>query len=496
MFVKLLSNVADHKAGAILSVDDAVARSYIDAKLAEESSQDAHIEAMVGAQIARATEALKDDLGEIARKFSSAPSNGPPSKGLKFDENGVPFDGTVEGTESPADRGADGKAIERGLGEIVSLIGRTSTKAPADVQRHADQRLTEVFKLERVSDFNGKGQDIARTGTESLSGGAGYGYLVKPERLAGYFEIAMEDSLIEPFVRNIPVGATDNVLWPALDQNFIPGIGQTASAAGIRVFRKGEITRRQPSDAQIREIQFKIADLTGYTALSRDLIADNYISSVAIVQDLFLRALAFTKDFEYVNGDGVGRPMGIRKSNALLTATRKAANKICLEDLQSMMAIFHQGRARSSMWIAHQSCFTELANVKFGGTNAPAFLPNASIDQTSAVSLVSGSSSSDVRFVTQGTLLGRPIRFTTDKLELLGTPGDIMLVDASSYGVASRQGVEIGVSDQFLFDTDQIAYRFKIRNDAKSLWTSAYNSTTPSGGNFKTSPFVQLGAGS
>jgi HK97 family phage major capsid protein len=500
MFLKLKADIGENKAGAIISVaDDAVGRSYVAAGLADESNQDAHIEGMVASQLSRATEKLREDMTEIVRKIGeSSKSNGPPSKGMKFDDNGVPFDGTVEGTESPADRGTDGKAVQRGLGEVISLIARTGPRVPSDVRDHADKRLVETFKLERVADFHDanlstRGQAVSRAGTESMSGGSGYGYLVKPELLAGYFEIAMEDSLIEPFVRNIPVGSTNEVLWPALDQYFIPGIGQTASAAGIRVYRKGEITQRQASDGKVRELLYKITDLTGYTQISRDLIADNYISAASVVQELFLRALSFTMDFEYINGDGVGRPTGLRQSAALLTATRTNAGKIQLEDCQAMLAKFHQSRMKSAMWIAHQSCFTELCTIKYG-SGTPAFLPNASIGQDSAFTAISGGSSNDARFVTQGTLFGKPIRFTTDKLEFLGTPGDIMLVDASSYGVAMRQGVEIGVSEHFSFDTDQIAYRYKVRNDGKSLWTGPYSSTSPSGTVFKTSPFVQLSA--
>lgn len=500
MFVKLISDVAAHKAGSVIDEpNETVARGYIAAGLAEESDHGAHLGNIVDSKLAAATAPILEAVEKLKRSLvDNVPSKGAPPP--PAEDKGVEFDGDVEATESPADRGVDGKAIARGFGEIVGLIGRTAPSIPVEHRTHADQRLTEFYKLDRVSDFHDanlskRGAPVSRAGTESMVGGSGYGYFVKPELMGSYFEIAMEDSLIEPFVAQIPVGATNEAKWLALDQYFIPGIGQTASASGIRVFRKGEITQRASSDAVLREILFKIADLTGITSLSRDLIADNYISAASTIQNLFMRALAFTKDFEFINGDGVGKPTGIRKSNALLTATRKSANKIQLEDLQAMQAIFHQSRAKSSMYIAHQSCFTELLTLKFG-SGLPAFLPNASIDQTSSFSLIAGTSSSDTKFQSHGTLLGKPIRFTTDKLEVLGTVGDIMLVDPSQYGVADRQGVEIGVSDQFQFDTDQITYRFKLRNDGKSLWTGPYNSTSPSGANYKTSPYVQLGAGS
>jgi HK97 family phage major capsid protein len=500
MFVKLSKDYDGHKAGDVIEIaDEAIARSFITVGIAEASDAQALIQSATKALLDEATSAIKAELAELKRTaMNGAASNGPPPPPA---DEGVEFDGRIEATESPADRAVDGKAIARGIGEIIGLIARTAPKAPDDVRNHADLRLTKFYKLDRVSDFHdanlsNRGAPVSRAGTESMGGASGYGYFIKPELLTGYFEIAMEDSLIEPFARPIPVGATNEVHWPALDQYFIPGVGQTASAAGIRVFYKGEITQRQSSDAKVREILYKIVDLTGFTALSRDLVADNYISSVAVVQELFLRALAFTKDYMYVNGDGNGKPTGIRGSAALLTATRKNANKICLEDAMAMMAKFHQSRAKSAMWIAHQSCFPELLTIKYGGTNAPAFLPNASINQSSPFSAIDGSASSESNFVTQGTFLGKPIRFTTDKLEMLGTPGDFMLVDASSYGVATRQGVEVSASDQFLFDSDQIALRFKTRHDGKSLWTGPYTSTSPSGVAFKTSPFIQLDAGS
>ena len=53
----------------------------------------------------------------------------------------------------------------------------------------------------------------------------------------------------------------------------------------------------------------------------------------------------------------------------------------------------------------------------------------------------------------------------TEKAPMAGSVGDLTLTDATRYLLGRRSGLEIGVSDQFLFDTDQIAIRFKLRND-------------------------------
>jgi HK97 family phage major capsid protein len=95
----------------------------------------------------------------------------------------------------------------------------------------------------------------------------------------------------------------------------------------------------------------------------------------------------------------------------------------------------------------------------------------------------------DLKYKAMGTLLGLPIRFT-EKVPALGTTGCLSLIDPTQYGTADRQGLEVGISEHFLFDTDQIAFRFKIRNDGQPLWLAPYTSADAAATKF--SPFVQL----
>jgi HK97 family phage major capsid protein len=493
MFVKLSTVIGDHKAGDIVEVDEAIGRAYVAAGHAAESSEAARSDAEFQKRLADATQSIRDELAEQMRSINAgAKSKGPPSGAMKFDDEGVAFDGSVEHTESPADRNVNGRVADGGFGEVMSLLYRTRPSASQDERDHADKRLVEHFKLERTWDGSGSAA-VNRAGSESMGGGSAYGYFVKPERMPGYFEIAMEDSLIEPYAFNVPVGATNEIHWPALDQYFTPGIGQTSATAGIQTYYKGEMSQRQKSDGALREVTFKIVDLTGYTQVSRDLVADNYISATSVLQNLFMKALAFKKDYVFINGDGVGKPTGIRNSPALLTATRALQNKIQLVDLQAMLAKFDMSCLKDAMFIAHQSTYGQLLAIRDGSNLA--FQPNSLITQAAMFSTIAGTKSAGMKYQAAGTLLGLPIRFTTEKLETSGV-GDIMLIAPSQYGVANRSGVEVAVSEQFLFDTDQIAFRWKLRHDGQSLWLGPRQSISPSGTVYQTSPFVQLSLGS
>jgi HK97 family phage major capsid protein len=55
----------------------------------------------------------------------------------------------------------------------------------------------------------------------------------------------------------------------------------------------------------------------------------------------------------------------------------------------------------------------------------------------------------------------------TEKLNTLGTAGDVLLADFSKYIVADTGTLQIAASDQFAFNTNQITYRVIQRVDGQ-----------------------------
>lgn len=477
MFIKLTQDYGNHKKDAVIQEPDGIARAYIDAGIAVESTADEQLRSFIATEIAKSQAKVDEALRGLKDEFKSTP----PGVDAK----------TIEAGTASADRG------KKGFGDILRNISKAlSVNADPEARMHAHERLTRSYGLtksnfsdptgDRIADPEG----IARTGTESISGGSTYGYLVKPEWVNSLFSIAMEDSVVEDGAFNIPVGRALEVNWPALDQFRTPTAGMSASVAGVQVYRLGEVTQRIASDANISQINFKTTDLTGFTYLSRDLIEDDYISSEGVIQKVFAMAFSWKKDWEYLNGTGVGQPLGITKSPALLTASRGTSNHIEYEDLVSMQTKLYAPCWKNARWLTNVTTVVDLQAIK-NHAGSYVYQPNAMISQSMTPGVRESLVINGDRYRAGGMLLGWPV-YLTEKLPVLGSANDLMLIDPTQYGIATRAGLEVGISDQFAFDTDRIAFRFKLRNDAKPLWRSTYKQAD--GSNTQVSPFVTLAA--
>lgn len=507
MLIEFLADHGSNKVGEVIDVQATIGRAYVDAGVAKESDTLSAMRSMLKAEQDKANEALKAQLEEVKRGLIPSATSGPPSRGLAFDDRGVPIHGgRIEGTESPADRGS------QCLADVMRCIAwQGGMNTPPGLREMANQRLRSVYKFDEVKyevdeqsgrifeiRTDGSTGQVYRTGTESMGGGPSYGFLVKPEYYKTLFSVMIEDSIIAPEAMQIPIGQAVELKWPALDQFGTPTAGQSSAYAGVSLYRATEIQQRTASDAKTSMIDFKITDLTGFTSLSRDLLSDAFIAADALIQRIFGMAFAWKTDYEYLNGTGIGQPRGILNSPATLTVTRGTGSHIEYEDIVGMQAKLHPTCWKNAFWVTNVTCIPDLQAIKNHAGNY-VYQPNSLVAQGMTPSIMGtrpegggerGVTTAGDRFRFQGWLQGLPLKFS-EKVPVLGTQGDLMLVSpAMSYGIAMRQGLEVGLSEHFYFDTDRIAFRFKLRNDAQSLWRAPYQQAD--GSNTQVSPFVVL----
>jgi HK97 family phage major capsid protein len=522
MFVRFLQAIGRYAVADIDEFDDQVAAGFIATKQAEASTAGAWMAASRAAEMAAAETRMSAAIAKAVADISltrGAPGTvrgGPPNGG-----GGVDFK-TLGEQKDASERdlpNQDGK-----FGDILRCIHAVGARGtPMEMVSFAQKRLRNVYSDEaieyKVDDATGSftsvvtrnlpgggTEVITRTGTDSLGGGATYGFTVKPEYLGTLFRIAREQEVFANVTRSVPVTQGVEVKYPALDQYQTPtllnGIPQSAAFAGITLSYLGETAARVSSDGKTNEIDFKIVDMTGATDYSRDYIVDNFIAMDGVITGLFGEAMAFIEDWVCIRGSGLGQPQGYFRANATLqggaasgNASRANAGDIASDDLAWMLSHLSPQCWRSARWITHPSTISQLFILN-NKSQTPVFQPNSLVSQSDQLSIMKGSTSDGMINRPMGVLMGYPVYFT-EKVPQLGTTGDISLVCPDQYGLATRAGIEIGVSEHFYFSTDRIAYRFKRRHDGRSLWRQAYTDISGAtnssiGTGWQSSPFIVL----
>lgn len=487
------------------TVSEGTGRALIAEGTAKESTEGAQLRALVKAESDRTrTETL--ELTRSLLTGNKGDAKGPPNGGGKVDF------AKLERTSGPEDRGTDGKEVKRSFGEFCKCVAITqSVDAPEHIRTWAIGKLRNSYgadkcdyvineetgeilqTLTRTLDYGV--ETITRTGTESLGGGPTYGFALKPAYMDTLFQLPMEQSVFANGAFSVPVGQALELKWPALDQYQAPqtvaGLRQSAVFAGFTLSYQGEVSPRVASDGKLTDINFKILDLTGFTDLSRDLIADNYIAMDAMATQVFGKAFVWMEDWVAINGTGNGMPEGFLNSAALITVARVGPGTtahIEYENIVGMMAKLHPMCWGGARWLSNVTAMPDLVAVK-NHAGALVYQPNTLISQVQGPTVTSDFSSSGGTYRAQGNLMGFPIYFT-EKVPALGSAGDLNLVCPSQYGIARRAGLEVGLSEHFYFNTDRIAYRFKMRHDGHSLWRAPY--TQADGSSTQVGPFVTL----
>ena len=351
------------------------------------------------------------------------------------DEQGVGKVKEVKKMESK-DRGG----FDRGFGSFLKAVAETK-------QGHRDERLVK--------------------GTKALAEGAGVtgGYMVPQGFLAEVFEVEGFNAVIEPRARVIEMNGR-SLNMPALDQTGT-AVDKPHFLGSLDMRWTEESAAKPEAEPAFKQIELVPHKIAGYCEVSDELFEDSNPSINSYLSGLFGEALAWFKDRAYIQGDGVGKPLGIIGAAGRFTQVRAVAANFGYVDAVNMLTHF---RGKNAVWLMHQSVMPELYTMQDPGnnyvyvTNAPGRAPQ--------------------------NLLGYPVIFTEHN-ETLGTTGDVLLCDLSKYLIGKRKGITVETSGHVKFREDVTAFRFFARTDGQE---GNQSTIMLADGATQVSPFVELDA--
>lgn len=437
-WLELLKPVDGHSANDFLEVEAAPHKAYIDAGLARDGGSGPET-----VLLQRAVQSLKDGIGGITRDVADAMNSA--VKGLNDQRRSL----GIHATESEVDK-------KRSFGDFLRSITRTR-----DPQAEEDQRAEAVRMLSTPWDKGGYGRDgetIKRANVEGT--GAGGGFLTPVTYETQLLMLMPEQQVFANRCRNVPLGTRES-RFPSLNQYTAPSAGQSAVFAGIQTFYRGETITRTEADASFQQVVLVAQDLTAYFQYSRDLMEDAPAFSTYATQ-LVSGALGWREDWEFLQGNGAGRPQGIQTAPATITASPRAVvNTISYADLTLMMKYMIPAYSGKYIWIAHPYHRQSLMNMT-DSSGRLVWMPNWP-----------GASFGPAGAQPPEVLLNAPLLYS-EKVQAPGTAGDLWLVCPECYFKGTRAGIEIGLSDQYAFPQDEIALRAKLRHDGQPWLRAAY----------------------
>lgn len=248
--------------------------------------------------------------------------------------------------------------------------------------------------------------------------------------------------------------------------------------SGIQAYWEGEGQSTTASGAKFKGDSLRLNKLFARIDVTDELLED------APQLDNYLRVktpevMTSVINLAVVQGDGVGKPLGIMSSPALVTVSKETsqpADTIHHRNLVNMRGRMYAPSWPRSIWLMHQDVWAQLPLISFrDGTSTP--VP-AYMDPSTGIA--------NAPF---GTLFGRPI-MVLQAMETIGDLGDIILADMTKYRVLTKAGgARVDTSIHLKFDTDETVYRFIFRVAGHPWWSAPIS---PRDGANTLSPFVTL----
>jgi HK97 family phage major capsid protein len=288
------------------------------------------------------------------------------------------------------------------------------------------------------------------------------GYLVPETLLPDLLTAVSEQSIVLP--RAFVTDAPGTVRQPVVDLSK-GTTGVFAWYGGIRFTWIGENSSIAETEPAFKQYTLRALTMAGIVRVSNRMLASTTFD--AQLRRMLAQSASDYLDYYFIRGSGAGEPLGVLNAQALVSVARDTASQFKPVDAARMLERLMPGSLGRAVWLIHPTVLPQL--VQFSVGNTPVWQPNW--QQGIA-----------------GTLMGIPV-ILTEKVNPLGTAGDVLLADFSMYAVQLVRDIEVAASADAYFEFDQTAYRLTVYADGtpRVVDRAKYIGT-----NVEVSPFVRL----
>jgi len=290
----------------------------------------------------------------------------------------------------------------------------------------------------------------------------------------------LDDPVAQPIVeRMLATGdilgrvSSDQVSGNSMNYNGVDETTHVGSLyGGIVGYWMAEGGTKTASQPKFYQVGLKLKKIAALCYATDELLEDTTALASWLGRTV-PNVLRFYAEDAIIEGDGVGKPLGIMNSPALVTTLRVDHTTLVLADILGMYSRRWKG-VNDYVWLIGSGVSAAL-NAMTAAT-APVYLPPGGLSAAP-----------------YGSLMGYPV-IESEYCKALYDTGDVLLASLSQYQTITKSGgVQTASSIHVAFVTDETAFRFVYRIDGSPLWHSAL---TPLHGSNTVSPFVTCSSAS
>jgi HK97 family phage major capsid protein len=302
------------------------------------------------------------------------------------------------------------------------------------------------------------------------------GVLVPEEFRSDILSVALEQAIVRPRATVVPM-ATGRLKYPAIDMTT--EVGEVYG--GIIFYDLDEGDTIPDTSAAFAALELVAHKLAAAAIIPNELMKDTKGALVTWLMTNLPTGFAHAEDVRFLKGNGVKKPLGALHADnpALISVAKESGQSAATITWNNVLAMFARMLPESfdsAVWVVTPDAIPELFTMALPvGTGG------------SAVMIGDGTQSAAQSAPL--TLLGRPIKFSRKAPAVLGTQGDISLVDFSQYLIGDTQDLRLDTSEHAQFLSDKTVFRGIERIDGQPQQLSPL---TPENGGPTLSSYVQL----
>src|SRR5207249_5728976 len=184
------------------------------------------------------------------------------------------------------------------------------------------------------------------------SSGVTGGYTVPTQFAEQIQQLMAEDTFIRPRAFVQPMSSAVMQI-PYLDVTTAQTAGVSAFFGGMQAAWTAEAQTRTEYEPQFKQLELRPWELSAYSVSSNVLLQDSAIGLEKFLYTLFAKVIAWTEEYAFIQGNGVGKPLGFLNSGALIAALRTTSSVIKYNDIANLLSRLMPQCLERAIWIAN-----------------------------------------------------------------------------------------------------------------------------------------------